>query len=67
MKKLTWENLNRFQRNHVTREAKVFVEVENNANLSDRQKDVLFQEHFNVLLKQDYTNFKFPTSIPSKK
>jgi len=67
MKKLTWDNLNRFQRNHVTKDAKVFVDVENNANLTDRQKDVLFLDHFNELVKADYTNYKFPTSVPSKK
>lgn len=67
MSKLTWDNLNRFQRNHVTKDAKVFGEVENNPNLSDEQKDVLFLDHYNALVKQDYTNYKFPTSVPSGK
>jgi hypothetical protein len=65
MAKLSWNNLNRFQRNHVTRETKAFVEVENNSTLSERQKDVLFIEHYNQLLKQDYAGYAFPTSVPT--
>ncbi len=67
MSKLTWDNLNRFQRNHVTKDAKVFAEVENNPDLSDEQKDVRFLDEYNKLVKQDYTNYKFPTSVPSRK
>jgi hypothetical protein len=67
MAKLTWDNLNRFQRNHVTKSTKVFAEVENNDNLSDEQKDVLFLDHYNELVKADYTSFNFPTSVPSRK
>lgn len=65
MAKLSWNNLNRFQRNYVTKEAKVFVEVENNEKLNEEQKDVLFIEHFNAIVKADYTSYKFPTSIPT--
>lgn len=65
MAKLTWNNLNRFQRNHVTREHKAFVEIENDAKLNEEQKDVLFLEHFNNLVKADYSTYKFPTSIPT--
>lgn len=67
MSKLTWDNLNRFQRNHVTKDAKVFAEVENNPDLNDEQKDVRFLDEYNKLVKADYTNYKFPTSVPSRK
>lgn len=66
MAKLTWENLNRFQRTHVTKEAKVFAEIENNNDLSEEQKDVLFLDNYNKIIKADYSSFKFPSSVPTK-
>ncbi len=63
--KLTWENLNRFQRNYVTRQTPVFMEVENNTGLTEEQKDVLFLTHYNELVKADYSNYKFPSSVPT--
>ena len=65
MAKLTWNNLNRFQRSFVTKSHKAFVEIENDAKLNEEQKDVLFLEHYNNLVKADYTTFKFPSSIPT--
>ncbi len=65
MAKLTWNNLNRFQRNFVTKEAKVFAEIENNPKLSEEQKDVLFLDNYNLLIKADYSSYKFPSSIPT--
>ncbi|RZA22449.1 MAG: hypothetical protein EOP10_15500 [Proteobacteria bacterium] len=65
MAKLSWNNLNRFQRNHVTRETKAFVEIENDDKLSERQKDVLFIDHYNTIIKQDYSSYNFPTSVPT--
>lgn len=65
MAKLTWNNLNRFQRSFVTKSHTAFVEIENDAKLNEEQKDVQFLEHYNNLVKADYSNFKFPTSIPT--